>query len=555
MSMSPEPSETSQSSEASAPLESSESLGSSKPSESSESSESPELIPLPVTAVTCTEDRAHVERTAVLDLEAGTRRLRLGPVGATAVDRTLHAELSADLPATVLDVRIVRTWTPRGPRPAEDDSALRRHITALEDERTALEQRCDRLRVRLDLLGRLAADLLREIAQGAGCGETDRARWARELDRVDGERDVRGEELRAAEARTAAVTAELAEAERAMGLAETEPAELVGHIELTVHAEAAGRAVLRLSHLTPCALWRPAYRAVLDGDSLTLDTDAIVWQRTGEDWTDVRLTLSTARSARATEPPRLAEDRLTLEDRPAADRRTVHVDLREEEVAEPGPAPVTGLPGVDDGGQVRVLHSPSPVSVPADGRAHRVPLSSFTSSARSEYTCSPELSPLVGQVVRFDNLSGHALLAGPVDLVRGSGFSGRGTLSFTAPGAAVDLAFGSRDDHRVLRHTEETRDTSALTQRTVVTRTVRLHLSRFSGPAEHRDETVVVRERVPVSEVSAVEVRLRRDACSPAPDAIDEDGIVRWNVPLAPGGRRTVTLVYEMSASGKVSGL
>ncbi len=158
-------------------------------------------------------------------------------------------------------------------------------------------------------------------------------------------------------------------------------------------------------------------------------------------------------------------------------------------------------------------------------------------------------------MVRFDNRSGHALLAGPVDLVRGSGYTGRGTLDFTAPGARADLAFGSRDDHRVLRHTEESRDTTGLSQRTVLTRTVRLHLSRFSAPAEHDEHVVVVRERVPVSETSEVEVRLRREACSPAPDEVDADGIVRWDVPLPPGGRRTVTLVYEVTASARVSGL
>ncbi|MEZ3178155.1 DUF4139 domain-containing protein [Streptomyces pimonensis] len=518
-------------------------------------STSSELLPLPVTAVTCTEDRAHVERAIVLGLRVGTQRLRLGPVSALAVDRTLHAELTAGHPATVLDARIVRGWTPRGPEPSADDSALRRRVTALEEERTELEQRRDRLRLRLDLLGRLAADLLREIGEGAGFGEAERDRWARELDRVDDERDANGERLRSVEAELATVVAELSDVRRAVRLSETESAELVGHIELTVHASAAGQAGLRLSHLTPCAVWRPAYRAVLDGEFITLDTDAIVWQRTGEDWSNVRLTLSTARSARAAGPPRLGEDRLTLTDRSAAERRTVHVGLREEEIADLGPVPVLGLPGVDDGGEVRVLHSPAPVSVPADGRAHRVPLSSFTSPARSEYACSPELSPLVSQVVRCDNLSGHALLAGPVDLVRGSGFSGRGALDFTAPGAPVELALGSRDDHRVLRETEETRETAGVTQRTVLTRTVRLHLSRFSAPGEHDDRVVVVRERVPVSEVSAVEVRLRREDCSPAPDAVDADGIVRWDVPLAPGGRRTVTLVYDVSASGKVTGL
>ncbi|WP_329124024.1 mucoidy inhibitor MuiA family protein [Streptomyces sp. NBC_01353] len=516
----------------------------------------PTTVPVPVTAVTCLEDRAHIERSVVLDLQAGVQRLRLGPVSALAVDRTLHAELTADHPATVLDVRIVRSWTPRGPQPSlDEDSALRLHVHALEEERFALMQRRDRLYTRLDLLGRLAADLLREIGEGAGSGESEGRRWVAELDRVDAEREAYGEQLRTVEARLTGLATELGEAQRAMDISEEEPAELVGHIELTVEAAVAGPVGLRLTHLVPCALWRPAYRAVLEGDSLTLETDATVWQRTGEDWSDVRLTLSTARSALATEPPSLGEDRLTLKDRTAAERRTVDVELREEEIGDLGPVPVLGLPGVDDGGEARVLKSPAMVSVPSDGRAHRVTLSVFTAPASSEYACSPEVSPLVTQVVRFDNRSGHVLLAGPVDLVRGSGFSGRGTLDFTTPGAPVELAFGSRDDHRVVRETEESRDSAGIMQRTVVTRTVRLHLSRFSAPGEHGERVVVLRERIPVSEVSAVEVRLRKEACSPAPDVVDAEGIVRWDVALPPGGRRTVTLVYELVASAKVAGI
>ncbi|MGW1274051.1 mucoidy inhibitor MuiA family protein [Streptomyces sp. NPDC002491] len=529
-------------------------------------STAPEPIPLPVTAVTCLEDRAHVERTAVLDLEAGVRRLRLGPVSALAVDRTLHAELTADASATVLDARIVRGWSPRGPRPADDDTALRHRVHALEEELLVLGRQRDRLHTRLDTLGRLAADLLREIGEGAGRGEVEGPRWERELDRLDGERDSRDEQLRTVEARFAARSAELTAARNAMELAEGEPAELTAHVELTVEATAPGQAALRLSHLTACALWRPVYRAVLDGDSLSLETDAMVWQRTGEDWSDVTLTLSTARSAQAAVPPRLREDRLTLQDRSPAERRSVDVELREEEIADLGPTPVIGLPGVDDGGETRVLHAPAPVHVPGDGRAHRVPLSAFTTTASVEHACAPELSPLVTQVAGFDNLSGHALLAGPVDLVRRSGYSGRGALDFTAPGARVELAFGSLDDHRVVRDAEEVRDTSALTQRTVVTRTVRLHVSRFSAPdaasldapdapGTPGEEVVVVRERMPVSEISAVQTRLCEDACSPVPDAVDADGIVRWDLALAPGGHRTVTLVYEMSASSKVSGL
>ncbi len=511
------------------------------------------LIELPVTAVTCLEDRSQVERTTTVVLAAGVQRLLLGPVTALAVDRTLRAE-SGRAGVRVLDARVVRAWEPRAPRaPGPGDSRLRHHLHELDERMRDEGRRRDRLEARLALLAQLSADLLREIGEGAGRGEIERDRWARELDRVDGEREQHGEELRATRSRLRLLERDREQAATALDLAEEEPAELTARVELTVEAAEAGPADLTVTHLVPCALWRPSYRATLAGGTLRLESRAVVWQRTGEDWTGVRLTLSTARSALATDPPRLTEDRLTLRERGAEERRTVDVELREEAVSTLGPS--AAVPGVDDGGEVRVLPAPDLATVPSDGRAHLVPLGVFGTPASSWYACAPELSPLVTLVVRFRNAAGHALLAGPVELVRDSGFTGRGELGFTAPGADAELAFGSADDYRVVRETEERSSTGGLTQRQVSTRTVRLHVSRFSGPQEHDERVVTVRERIPVSEVSAVEVRLSRERCTPAPDAVDAEGIVRWDLALAPGARRTVTLVYEVSSSAKVVGL
>ncbi|MGW3228769.1 mucoidy inhibitor MuiA family protein [Kitasatospora sp. NPDC001095] len=512
-----------------------------------------ETLPLPVTAVTCLEDRSQVERTRTVGLAAGVQRLRLGPLTTLAVDRTLRAESATD-GVRVLDARLVRSWIPRAPLPpGPEDSELRHRLHRLDAETRLTDQTRARLEARLALLAQLSADLLREIGEGAGLGELEPNRWARELGRVDAERERYSEELRATHSRLRRLEQERSQALTALDEAEEEPVELTAHLELTVEAARPGPAELTVSHLVPCALWRPSYRATLDDGELRLESEAVVWQRTGEDWTNARLTISTARSALAAAPPAVAEDVLVLRERTDEERRTVEVELREEAVATLGPA--SAVPGVDDGGEVRVLPAPAPATVPSDGRAHRVPLGSFTGPATGEYACAPELSPLVTQVVRFRNAAGHPLLSGPVELVRGSGFTGRGELRFTAAGAETELSFGSSDGYRVVRETEERQATGGLTGRQTTIRTVRLHLSRFSGPEERDERVVTVRERVPVSEVSAVEVRLRKEDCSPAPDSFGSEGIVRWDVPLAPGARRTLTLVYEVSASAKVAGL
>lgn len=534
--------------------------------------------PLPITAVTCMEDRAQVERQGRVELAAGVGRLRVGPVTPLAVDRSLRAEIvpgPSDDGATgatgagaagvrVVDARIVRTYAPVPPGEAgEGASELRRRVHALEEEIRDAGLRRRRLESRLAIVAQARADLYREVTEGSGAGAADPERWADRLERIDEEAETRGTEAHRLRRRLRALEEELREARLALEHTEEEPEELTAVVEVVVEADRAGPALLRVSHLVPCALWRPAYRAGLAGDerSVYLETDAVVWQRTGEDWDGVRLSLSTARPTLAAGPPALREDALVLRDRSAEERRAVEIDLREEEVRTVGAesAGSEELPGLSDGGEVRVLSAPTPVRVRSDGRPHRVRLSSFTAPCRTEAVCVPELSPLVARVAHLVNEGGHVLLAGPVDLLRGGGFVGRGELPFTGLGEELRLSFGSEDTYRVVRHVEESRDTvglAGINQRTVITRRVRLFVSRLDASSDGETVEVVLRERVPVSEVSAVEVRLRKDACRPEPDEdVDPDGMLRYGLRLAPGEKREITLEYEMTAASGVVGL
>lgn len=528
------------------------------------------LVPLPITAVTCMEDRAQVERTGEVRLAAGVSRLRVGPVTPLTVDRSLRADFAAGADAgtdaRVVDARVVRRYTPAPPgEPGRDASALRRDVHELEQEAADTALLRQRLEAALDVVGQARDDLYRDIRQGAGGGDADPERWADRLDRVESEAEPRIAELHKLRRRSHDIAEELREARQALAAVETEPQRLTAYLDLVVEAGREGTAELRIGSLVPCALWRPAYRATLaaDRDSVHVETDAFVWQLTGEDWTGVRLTLSTARPTLAASPPVLADDVLTLRDRSAEERRTIEVDLREEEIRDVGAASVpaagpAALPGIGDGGDVRVLRAPHPVSVPSGNRPHRVRLTSFTAPCTVEDTCAPELSPLVVAVARLANTSGHVLLAGPVDLVRDSGFVGRGTLEFAGVGEEFEVPFGSEDTFRVVRHTEESRDTTglaAINQRTVVTRRVRLFVSRLDAGAGAARRTITVRERVPVSEVSAVEVALRGGECRPAPDGVDSEGVVRYTLGLDPGERREIELVYDITAASSVTGL
>ncbi len=508
-----------------------------------------------VVKVTCLEDRARVERRTQVALPAGATRLVVPDVAPTAVDRSLKVEVSG---ARLSEARVAREWKqkPAGGL-AEDASALRKKVHALEREREALAAEQARLSARLEVTRASREDLLRAISEGTAEGTCEPQPWREALARIRETEAQLDETLRQRQLRHDRVGAELTEARAALARVEAPPAELTARVELVVDAPAAAEVQVTVSYLVPCAVWRPAYRAALKGSgagfTVRLETEAVVWQRTGETWSDIELALSTARPTLGATPPALVDDVLHLRDKTQEERQSVEVAIREEEIHTTGAASTqqaAELPGVDDGGEVRVLTVPGRVTVPSDGQPHRFALSAFEAAAQVERVCTPELSSAISQVARFPNSGAHVLLAGPVELVRHSGVVGRGRLRFAAQGEPVRLSFGSEDGLRVAREVSETYDESRLTGRRTTVRKVKLFASNAAGqPAR-----LTLEERLLVSEVKEVQVKLREKESAPIRE-VTPDGIVRFDLALAPNEHKALELVYEVSAAGKVAGL
>ncbi|MEW6430287.1 MAG: DUF4139 domain-containing protein [Myxococcota bacterium] len=503
---------------------------------------------IPVKRVVVMEDRAQVEREGSVTLDGGITRVEVSGLPLVAVDRSLKVDVQG---ATLVDAKLVRRWKekPKGGLPA-DASDLRKRVEAL---RLELEQRGDdvsRLEARQELLGSARGDLLRAIAEGAGAGRADGAKWTEQLEMLSRRQAEADEALRLARRARADTERRHAEAQAALSAAEETERDLDCALALTLDGQ--GTAVVRASYLVPCAVWRPAYRATLKADTVLLEAEAVVWQRTGEAWKDVQLQFSTARPTLGTTPPSLSEDMLSTRPREAIEKKVVDVSIREEVIQSAGE---TGgeaeMPGLDDGGEARLLSAPGPATVPSDGQPHRLPLFQFEAKAQLERVCPSELSRLVTVLSRFPNTSGQVLLAGPVDLIRQSGFVGRAQLKFAAPGETVKLAFGSEDGLTVVRELEEKVEEARLTGRRTTTKKVLLHVSN----ARPEPATLVLEERIPVSEVKEIEVQVLTKTCSPPPSTVTKDGIARIELELPPNGTKTAVFSWELSAAAKVAGL
>jgi len=531
----------------------------------------PRVAELPVASVTVLEDRAHVLRRGNLILASASERVVVERVAPVASDKSLIVTVMEGN-ATVVDARIRRRATirlrERGDASGSDVSDER---AGLENERDQLRETLSELVTERDVRVHEAAALeratelaLAELSEDVAWGAEIEATWGERLDQLSGaeralarsqvetECDLEQLEL---------MLARLGERIDALdGPAEEERADL----EIDLQGAAGAACVLRVEYAVPGACWRPCHTARLrdavPGRSahVDIDTDACVWQNTGEDWREVEIVLSTERVSLGVEPPRLTSDVL----RAVRRAETTTAPAREQEIDTTGLGGAAGsiaapraaaveLPGIDDAGQVLTLRAADRASIPSDGRPYRVRLGSFQSDAELELCAFPELtSSVVLKSVQVNRGAGP-LLAGPVDLVRESGLCGRTAIRYVAAGERFELGWGADADVRVSREVEVI-DEKSRTRSTWSVRRTHVHIKLSNLSSKPRAISVV--ERLPVSEAEKVRIAvdLERVTGRRGPD---ENGFLRWPVVLEPFGHDDIELAWELRRHEDVVGV
>jgi len=503
-------------------------------------------IELPIVRVTAYEDRAEVVREGVVELPAGSCTLRLSDITPLAHEERLTAGLSLDTGAAHVDDLKVERYFIASARP--DDVRLQELAEKLRDLDESLqtaqrgEARARERRAALETsMFRWLQTWQRALARGNG--EAERARLA-----LDGFTD----ELRTLDDAHAAAREKLSALQKEVKKVRTmkRSASVTGDdrftADLTLRVTAdGGKARLTVRYVVPCGLWRPTHEATLNGAKVSWGTFATVWQKTGEDWNDVELELSTARPSAGAELPHLNEDRLSLRQKTREERKRIFVQHRTEAIPR---GDLSGAaPGVYDGGEARSFSPPGKVSVPSDGRPHRVGLTTFEADANVARVAIPEESLHVFWRASLLNKGGAPLLAGPVTLRRDGAYIGTGDLPYVGVGEDFDLSFGSDDAFAVkLLRVSRGQDRMLGKDRTHFVREVDLAYSG-AGSAE-----VVIQLRWPKSEVEQLLVVPTDKYCSEGMPEPDDHGIVRVPVTLEAGKWRKMSVGFWFDTSGDV---
>ncbi|MDP2339404.1 MAG: mucoidy inhibitor MuiA family protein [Deltaproteobacteria bacterium] len=523
-------------------------------------------VSLPITKVTLLEDRAQVMRTGTVNVVVGKNRLALWDVAPVLQDVSLRVEVKLPSGTTAASARLedarVRRAMRVGHREKPEAAAvLERKLEELSRRHDELIDDAERSRQRASIVGEMMQKAVAELPEDAAWSLGDPNAWKQTFEALSQKSRGLLQEAQGTRSEIEEVRAQAHFTGNARALIDSPEQSMLTMIEIDLLGSTDGPVDVVVEYTVPNALWRPTHEAALQDGVLTLSSRAAVWQNTGEEWKNVELVFSTARSSLGHEPPKLSDDRLSVQKK---DNRVI-VEAREVSVSnaglgrgggggaaapmQPRPAGVD-LPGVDDGGDIQNLKSLHKVTVPSDGRPAFVPVSSFSSVAETSLVVMAEVDDKAFLKAVGVHKGKDPVLAGPVELVRESGFVGTTRTLFVAPGERYQLGFGPDDDVRVQRTIETKEVVDEVDKWRRRTHTVALYLSNL-GADEKQVEIV---ERLPVSEIEHVKVTLVADKTSGAPK-LDDDGFLKWTMALPARGRLRLGLVYVTAFAPGVTGL
>lgn len=508
-----------------------------------------------VDAVTVYPDGASVTRIISLDVPSGDNTLVAKDFPLTLDPSSLRVEGEG---GAKLTIGAIDTRPPRAAPPVNLPE-LDKRIEALKDERANLAGAINAATARRKFAERFAE------TSPAGIGEKGEARpiaeWRAAFTAVAEEVAAADTAIRDAERKQRDLDREVARLEQ--DRAQKPPSKLEVRIELA--ASAATKATLRVTYAVRNARWAPLYDARLDTGTkdrkpaLELVRRAEITQRTGEDWSNVALAVSTVRTARGGSAPELNSLIVRYPQPPRQDAAfggvaDMPARARTMQVPMPAAAPPEQLDKVAEeqqataevGGFQVVFKIPGRVSLGASEGAKSLRVSSASIAPDLAVRSAPVRDPTAFLEASFKQGEDAPLLPGRVAIYRDGVFVGRGQMAAAGKDEPVRLGFGADDKIKIERTVVKRNEGSA----GLIVTTSKTDERSFKTTVRNGHDfpiRIAIEDQLPVSENEEILVEMLPATTPPtASNLRDKRGVLEWAFEAKPGEVRDIAFAWRV---------
>lgn len=339
-------------------------------------------------------------------------------------------------------------------------------------------------------------------------------------------------------------------------------------VRLPIESKTAGKLKLSLSYQLPGASWRPIYDARLNTQSSALELIQYgsVSQRTGEDWSDIELTLSTARPHRGATAPTLHTMWVDIMRNYAKQKRSsasmgaslnrVQMEMAEADFADGPVMAAAPMPRelkqntaqIDTSGLTAEFIIPGLSSVPADGTQSKVLITPFETDSKLQVHIKPQQNTSAYLIANTTIKGEVPILPGSVSLFRDGAYVGKTNIPLLRSGKDYDLSFGIDDQIEV---THKTLKDEAGESGILIGKNKTMERSTITEIQNLRNSTlaIVVMQTIPVSKNEEIKIAITDKNTT---NGYEEDhdnikGLLTWSFDLGSKEQKDINLGWNLS--------
>ncbi|MEA1927551.1 MAG: mucoidy inhibitor MuiA family protein, partial [Candidatus Auribacterota bacterium] len=396
-----------------------------------------EEITTEISRVVVYEDRAMVTRSGETNISAGAGEVILAGLPPMIMDDSVRVSGKSAGKVTITGTEVRRSYLVNPRR--KDVDRLEQQIKVLKEERSVIDDGLRSLGMEKSFISSIQAAVPEKISKEMLLTSPDPAKWNNVLDFI-------GQSSTEVFARERKLKAEKKELNKKIKAREKELGEIQSFVsreakEIAITVEAGQETSLKIevSYVIRGATWRPVYdaRADHDGGTVELTYRAEVRQRTGENWNNVKLALSTARPSIGGRPSELSPWYISIYTPPPPQRRMNYSlaksgapapmemaedsyggDMKEEQAITFDNAEIARA------GAAITFEIPRAQVIPSDGTFHGMSVDQTEIKGNYSYITTPKLSEFAYLLARCENLADYPLLSGKINLFLGPDFVG-----------------------------------------------------------------------------------------------------------------------------------
>lgn len=457
---------------------------------------------------------------------------------------------------------------------SEREAALTAQKETLEDQKKVIEAELEAVKAKKNFLTSLEAKAIEKTNDEIAEFELNSANWLEAANTLQAGMDEILKTELAKQKQIKDINEQLAKIQRDLNQVRTGSKQSLA-VSIPVEMSRADTVKLSLQYQIGGAYWTPVYDARLNTENgeLEIMQYGSVSQRTGEDWSNIALTLSTARPSRGATAPSLNTQwvniwtggkRANIMSAPGASgasamyRESVrevneaqieHSFAAESDSALPVPqAAKIQQATINTGGFTAEFGIPGLVTVPSDGTQTKVLIAPFETESKLEVHIKPQRDTKA-YLVANTTVKGEApLLPGQVSLFRDGSYVGQTHVPLLKPGKDYDLSFGIDDQIEVSYKTlkDERGEAGMFVGKTE--QMVRHTITSIQN-LRNRDVNIVVGQTIPVAqnEKITLEVDAAQTTTGYTEDKENIKGLLEWAFTLKSQDKKDVKLGWTLS--------